>query len=100
MSTQMHDIPPTKLSWKVFFKIIAESYINDIQIPCKLYIALENCQIVLYTNVIFYPIFQKVAKTVAKPKESSTSKLILKGQNINIKPLLSSKIPVTNYVLK
>ena len=39
------------------------------------------------------PIFQKVAKTVSKPKNAkiSTTKLNLKAQNINNKPLLKPK---------
>ncbi len=47
-------------------------------------------------------IFQEAAKTVDKPKnaQKSTQKLILKVQNIYIKPLLNLKIPATNHVLK
>jgi hypothetical protein len=46
--------------------------------------------------------YQKVAKTAAKPKQAKISRLSLnlKVQSIYIKQLLKSTNPTTNYVLK
>jgi hypothetical protein len=46
--------------------------------------------------------FKKLPKKSPSQKKAkiSTTKLILKAQNIYIKPLLNLKIPTTNHVLK